>query len=601
MTGLPAYNAKRNLRVLEPDDDEQGRPLSDYLSIVVRRKLHILLPLLLTVYAATIVAIKLPRAYRSSATILIEDQQIPREMVHTTVTDYADQRIQLIKQRVLTTKSILGIIEKYTLYPALRHKISDTELSKRFQDSAEVTLVGADVFDPQQGRESKATIAFTIAFSDAEPTKAQAVANELVSLFLSENMRSRTQRARRTTEFMSEEAEKLKRELQELENSIAEYKQQFASSLPTLLSTNLAMIERATSELQQAESQAATVRDRVEFLKAQIAQARATVPESRGDAQRVLSPGEQLRVWKAEYLQLSSRYKSAHPDVQRLRAQIRAFEPSFNAGNSERTSELARARQSLAALRRKYSASHPEVLAQRSKVAELERQATLAPSVSTGPNSGGTGKSSDLATLTLTAQIKSSEWELQTLTQRQERLRARISELQQNVAQTPQVERGYQDMLREHKNSLQKYSELKAKASEAKLAQTLEEEQRGESFTLIEPPVVPTKPESSKRTKVIALGGVMGTAFGVGTAAAAELLDGTLRGATALRQVAGQAPLLVIPYLGNQSDLSRQRRKRKAFWLTALILLLTAIIVFHFAAMPLPELVGRLLSAGAPG
>jgi hypothetical protein len=359
-----------------------------------------------------------------------------------------------------------------------------------------------------------------------------------------------------------------------------------------LLNSNLSMIEHANTDLQQTDAQMGTVRDRIEFLRAQLAQVRLTAPALKSDTVRVMTREEQLRALKAEYMQLSGKYRAAHPDLQRLRTQIRALEPGFKRTSVDAAEQLARARQDLRAKAATYSGKHPEVVALRARVTKLERLASHYDK-DDGP-SGSATTGNDPATLTIAAQIKSAEWELQNLAERQERLRTRVEQLQHNVAQTPQVERGYQDMLREHKSALRKYNDLKAKALEAKLAQTLEEEQRGESFTLIEPPVVPSKPESSKRTKILALGSGLGVVLGLGSVTAAELIDGSLRGAASLRQIAGAAPLLVIPYIQNQADVIRQQRRRKTAWLIAFIAVLIAIVVFHFVALPLPELVSRL-------
>src|ERR1700679_3734462 len=71
--------------------------------------------------AATVaVALLLPPRYMSSATILIEQQEIPQELVRSAVTSFADQRVQIISQRVMTTQNLLGLIERYNLYSDIR-------------------------------------------------------------------------------------------------------------------------------------------------------------------------------------------------------------------------------------------------------------------------------------------------------------------------------------------------------------------------------------------------------------------------------------------------------------------------------------------------
>ena len=72
--------------------------------------------------AAVALAVFLPPTYRSTATILIEQQEIPQDMVRSVITSFADQRVQTISQRVMTTKNLMALIDRYSLYPDLREK-----------------------------------------------------------------------------------------------------------------------------------------------------------------------------------------------------------------------------------------------------------------------------------------------------------------------------------------------------------------------------------------------------------------------------------------------------------------------------------------------
>ena len=57
-----------------------------------------------------------PATYRSEGTILIEQQEVPLDFVRSAVSSYADERVQVISQRVMTSANLLDIIEKYKLY-----------------------------------------------------------------------------------------------------------------------------------------------------------------------------------------------------------------------------------------------------------------------------------------------------------------------------------------------------------------------------------------------------------------------------------------------------------------------------------------------------
>ena len=104
---------------------EQTLDLGDYLAAFRRRRGMIVLIAGTVFILGLITAFVWPPTYASSATILIEEQEIPSELVQSTVTSYASERIQVISQRVMTRSNLLGIMDKYGLYsegaPARNH------------------------------------------------------------------------------------------------------------------------------------------------------------------------------------------------------------------------------------------------------------------------------------------------------------------------------------------------------------------------------------------------------------------------------------------------------------------------------------------------
>ena len=104
----------------------------------------------------------LPPHFRSTATILIEQQEMPQELVRSTVTSYADERIQVISKRVMTTETLLGIVRRYDLYPKERQTQTREALLKQMRKDIGLKMVSADVIDPRSGHPTSATIAFEI-------------------------------------------------------------------------------------------------------------------------------------------------------------------------------------------------------------------------------------------------------------------------------------------------------------------------------------------------------------------------------------------------------------------------------------------------------
>ena len=582
---------------MEENEKTLAETISGFLSIVKRHKFYLLIPFVTISVISSVIAMKLPLTFSSMGTILIEQQQVPQTMIQSTVTGFADERIRLIQQRVMTRESVLSIIDKYHLYPKEKAKSTPSELTQKFQDDVAVDLIAADV--KGTGAINKATIAFTISFKSKQAAMAQSVANELVNLFLAENSRVRTQRATKTTEFLSEEADRINREIQAMESKIAEFKEKNGKSLPELLASNLNAVERVTAELQQTESQTNLLKDRIAYLTAELPRARQTNPIAQQPGVKAppgFSKEEQIRALKAEYMQLSSQYNPTHPDVIRVERQIKSFDPSFAGmlNTQDVTLELEKTRQELDTLKEKYGEDHPDVVKLKQKARKLEQQSASNPTDSRSVPEVSSG-SDDPAYINLVGQLKSSQGELEGLLKRQADLQKTLTQLNDIIAQTPQVERGYRELVREREISLDKFAKLKSKVQEAKLAQTLEEEQKGESFTLIEPPALPDKPEKGTRTKFLMIGVFGGLIVGVGMAALAELLDSSVRGQRALLAVTGIPPMIVIPYIKNDDDLALERRRTRLVWILSLVFLVIAILLVHFVVMPLDEIWDRLV------
>ena len=585
---------------MEENEKTLTETIRAFLGMAKRHAFYLLIPFISISIVASVVALKLPMAYLSKGTILIEQQQVPESMIHTTVTGFADERIRFIQQRVMTRERILTIIDKYRLYTKKRERLTPSELVEQFQGDVKVDMIAADV--KSSGGAGKATIAFTIAFTSDQPATAQAVASEIVNLFLAENSRVRTKRATETTEFINEEAERVNRDIQGMENKIAEFKEKFGRSLPELLPTNLAAVERINGDLQQTESQINLLKERVAYLTTSLPLARqeiAPLPRSQPQGEKGppgLSKEEQIRVLKAEYMRLSSQYSPVHPDVVRAERQIKALDPDFKGtlDGQDVALELERTQQELDAVEEQYGENHPDVVRLKQKAGKLKRQTVSHPADSRAVPDVPAG-SSDPIYINLVGQLNSAQNELEGLAKRQVALQKVLEQLNGIIAQTPQVERGYNELVRERGANLAKYAELKAKVQQAKLAQTLEEEQKGESFTLIEPPAFPDRPEKGTRTKVFLAGLAASLLVGLGMTVLAEALDSSVRGHRALRTITGIPPLIVIPYIENDDDVQRHRRRVKFALVTSLVLMVATILFVHFLVMPLNIIGERLL------
>ncbi len=135
--------------------EKTERSLGEYLTTLRRRKGSLLSAMTVILLITISLAFGLSPVYRASATILIEQQEIPQDLVRSVITSYADERIQLISQRVMTTANLRAIIEKYNLYPEMQTNEPMEAVIEQLRDDVHLETVNAEVRDPRSGGHKK--------------------------------------------------------------------------------------------------------------------------------------------------------------------------------------------------------------------------------------------------------------------------------------------------------------------------------------------------------------------------------------------------------------------------------------------------------------
>lgn len=563
---------------------EEQKDFREYLSFIGRRRWPMILTALVVVIAAAAVAVLLPPAYRSTATILIEEQEIPSDLVRTTISSYADQRIQVISQQVMTRSNLMQIVEKYDLYPRQRKRETTEEILERMRKDIKLDLVTADVIDRRSGSRTSAAIAFTLSYDSENPEKAQKVANELVSLYLNENLKNRQQQVAETSTFLSGEADRLSAHIAEMEAGLASFKRRNMGRLPELSHMNLAIRDRTEAELADAERQLQSVEERRFYLDAQLAQIKPNSPIVSSTGERILDADERLRALNAQYAGMAGVYSEEHPDLIRMRREMEALrkEAGTQGDSAEAAQRLDKKRTDRAAMREKYSEDHPDVARVDREIRSLE-QSLAAHSVEAAP----ARKPENPTYISFQAQLDVLNSEQKALITKRKELLAKRGQYETRLEQTPQVEREYLNLSRDHENSVMRYREIKAKLMEAEVAQELEKGSKAERFSLIDPPQFPEKPRSPNRSAILLVGIVVALGGGVGYGGVLEGLDGSIKNPKQLTRTL-QLPLLsVIPYIHNDGDRARRRNRRIAIAVAILLGAVMLLGVIHFFWMPL--------------
>jgi uncharacterized protein involved in exopolysaccharide biosynthesis len=180
---------------------------------------HFLVPFVVIVTIGIVLAAVQQPIYLAEGKILVESQEIPSDLVRSTVPDSANQRIQVIQQRIMTRDKLLGIIDKFSLFATQRQWMSGTQLLDLMKDRTQLRQVELNL--PNASVNNHA-IAFTLSFEHENPELAMRVTNEFLTLILAEDARTRTSQAIETTKFLEGEVRRLDNELSVTEMKIAE-------------------------------------------------------------------------------------------------------------------------------------------------------------------------------------------------------------------------------------------------------------------------------------------------------------------------------------------------------------------------------------------
>ncbi len=502
----------------------------DFVTIARRRRWAFIVPALAVFLLSVIVIIVWEPVYRSTSTILIEEQEIPREYVMATVTSYAEQRLQSINQKIMSSARLIEIIKQFNLYADKRNRFTTEEIVENMRKKdIKFSTITADVVDPHTGIAKPATIAFSLSYEGKNPLVVQQVANVLASLYLEENIRVVELQTTSTTKFLEDEMKDVQAKLVELEKKIAVYKEKNPRSLPELLQYNLQTLDWTDRNYEQFNDQLRTLKEKESYLQSQLAS--------------MLPQAELLKELRAKLISLKSKYSDEYPDVKKTKVEIAELEKKSNSEDSQ--TDISK---------------------------NQENPAYIA----------------------LAAQLASTQSEISSVKRQIEDAKKKKTDYSRRLEMSPKVDEGYKNLMVERNNTQLKYDDLMKKFMEARVAHGLEKGQMGERFTLIDPARLPEKPVRPNRPAILLIGIFLGIGAGVGTASLQETADKSARSSEDLAKTFPFPVLAEIPEIITLQDERRRKKSLKMIAGVVLLSLVIVIAIFHFFVMDLDVIWARL-------
>lgn len=511
--------------------------------IIVRGRWRVLLSATAVSLATVATLYQIPNRYTSKATILVVPQQVPAKYVTpTTETNIADA-LQTMTQDVLSRARLLELIDQFGLYAKERQRLAPEEVIDLMRKYIDIKPV-----DPATGR--KDIVAFNISFAAEKPTLAQEVTSKLTSFFIQANLKTREDQATNTTNFLKEQLDRAKTNLTVQEQKVRDFKTEYLGELPEQQQGNLAILSGAQLQLQNVENSLDRAQQQRVYLESllnayqRLSSSGAVVPNVRSpDTVRPQSPLQIAQADLARSEDLKARllgiYKPAHPEVMAVERQISAQQAVIERLQNSKALDGD-------------STGEPK---------------RTSPATPEAPDD-------DSARAQLRSQLEANRLEIANLSKDETQQKATVSQYQKRLNLTPVREQQLSGILRDYELSKQDYADLLGKEQQSQLATSLEKQQGGEQFRLVEPPSLPAKPSSPKRIQ-LGFGGLgVGLFLGLVMAFLKELAQPAFHTTREISQRFGAPLVVALPLLRTSAEKRRRNWRRTFEWLGGSILAL---------------------------
>jgi len=487
----------------EPASDKPASVVIEaFWAMMVRRKGLVMSSILIGVVVAGVLCLVLPKSYRSSTLILIENQKIPDEYVKAIGGASIEERLTMIQQQVMSRTLLGQTIEEFKLYEGEVKQNGLESTIEGMRKAIKVETVGTS------GARGKSIEAVTISFSHENPTMAMEVTAKLASLFIEENLKVREQLVAGVSEFLERELRDAQKALEAQEQAISEYKSKHIGLLPEQMEANLRALDRLHTDLNATDELIHSLTDRASLAEKSIKEYEAS----------------------GTTYSASGTTPTSHAGMDPLVGRLRELERNL-------TTLLAA----------EYKESYPDIVETKQEIKSVKKQLAEKYGDPAKEKDGDAAKTFDPYLRELMKQRNALRVEVSSVKERRQRLAEHIREFEHRVEQTPSREKDVMILMRDYDNMQKNYQALLDKRLNAHVAENLEKRQKGEQFRVLDPANLPQRPDKPNRLLIMVLGLLGGCGLGVGLAIGLDRVNPTFKRREEVEMLPGIHVLAAIP------------------------------------------------------
>lgn len=360
---------------------------------------------------------------------------------------------------------------------------------------------------------------YKISYPNKDPQFAIQVVQALISTFADKTLKESFRDYAAAQQFLSQQISKQREELIAVDSKISQFKREHIDDLPKEGVNFFQRLQDAQTAVDEVQLKIKEAQKRRDDLRRQLAEIPATQKAISTDGKPVLSPiGTRLQ-------ELKSR---------------------------------------LDGLLLQYTDQHPDVIAARRSIAELEKQLS-SESIPVMPNP---------VYQQLKVALGQAESEIAALQARTDEYQNRVQELQERTEGLTEVEAELQRLNQDYDSAKQKYEALLARQDSATMAENVEQAGDDARFRVVDPPRILENANDVIRSRLLLTSGVLGAGFagGVGVAVFLALLWPVVYDKRSLSELTSLPVVGTISQVSTWTMLVKRYFGLAGFLLTSLIL-----------------------------
>ena len=498
-------------------EQEQRRLVKKYIDLVLRRKKIIISFLFISIVVGLGFYLRSPKVYQCMALIKYQRQRInPTQMSPDDIRSRTREVVATVSQQITSRTSLEAMIKEFDLYPEQR-------MALPMEDVVDVMRDKHIDISPDRGD------IFRVSYQGSDPKKVLRITNALAAKFIEENLRYREERASETSAYVQDELSMAKESIDKKEAVMRDYKLKYYNEMPDQRQTNMNRLNSLQGQLQSnqdsmqdLERTKILIQEQITLRKDMLAQAARQFSSADSnviDSQLLSAQGE-LEGMRVRLKELLTRYTAKHPEVRRLKKQIKKMEEEQN----------------------------PEV------------DPADAGSETPGQADGqARNRHGDPQLEQMMMQLKDVQIQIKRLRKNRNKINSQIEQYKQWIEATPIREAEWAALTRDYEQLHNHYQLLVARNIEAESAENLEKRQKGSQFKIIDPAHFPEKPFKPDFKKIMMMAVGLGLGLGGGIAFALDVFDTSFKEPEDLENYLGLSLGCAIPLISTPQELKRQK------------------------------------------